>query len=229
VKEAHGGVGAQGFSHSIRSGLNLIKNGCCLVGTFLQITTRSVHTGRLRGLRRETCTVSRQDKLDLPSIDNVLPDILADDDQLQISIRLGLDEVAAAEEERLRVAPRRRPTRNQLGRLAFDLYKARRDREAIFRQRLLGEPAWDMLLALYAFPRRGEVVTVSSLSNLAQVPEATGLRWQSKLMEDGLIRRGPHIVDRRIVLVGLTDRGRLLMDQYLTRLFQCQAGPDLRE
>ena len=40
-----------------------------------------------------------------------------------------------------------------------------------------------MLLALYAFPAGGGVVTVSSLSNLAQVPEATGLRWQSKLME----------------------------------------------
>lgn len=174
--------------------------------------------------------MSRQDNLELPEIDSVPLDCPRDDDQLQINIRLGLDKVAAAEEERLRHAPRRRPTRTQLARLAYDIYQARRDREDIFDERLLGEPAWDMLLALYSLPRRGEVVTVTSLCVAANVAHATGISWQRRLIEEGLIHRGPHILDKRLRLIGLTNQGRLLMDEYLTRLFHCyEATPDLRE
>jgi len=91
--------------------------------------------------------VSRQDKFNPPEIDDGHPVAPADDDWLQIELRLGLDEVAAAEEERLRHAPRRRPTRHQLAQLALKLYDARRGRDRIFRDQLFGEPAWDMLLA----------------------------------------------------------------------------------
>jgi len=166
--------------------------------------------------------VSRQDKLDVPEIESVLPDDPGDGDWLQIDLRLGFDRIAAAEEEKLRKAPRRRPTRNQLGRLAYDLYAARRARVLIFEEQLFGEPAWDMLLALYCLPLRGEILTVSSLASVAQVPLTTGLRWQRTLIEEGLIRRGPHILDRRQRLLSLTHQGRLLMEEYLTRLFHCQ-------
>jgi DNA-binding MarR family transcriptional regulator len=172
--------------------------------------------------------MSRQDKLDILAIDNVLPESLVDDDRLQLDLRLRLEDVAAAEEERLRLQPRRRPTRAQLARLAYHLYKARRDRTRMFDEELFGEPAWDMLLALYCLPRRGEILTVSSLSNAASVPGTTGLRWQKTLLEEGLIQRGPHIRDRRQALISLTHRGRLLMDEYLSRLFLCHGGvPDL--
>ena len=67
--------------------------------------------------------MSRQDKLNPPEIDDGHPVAPADDDWLQIELRLGLDEVAAAEEERLRHAPRRRPTRHQLAQLALKLYE----------------------------------------------------------------------------------------------------------
>lgn len=53
--------------------------------------------------------MSRQDKLDPPRIKKPQANFTADDDRLQIDLRLGLDEVAAAEEARLRKAPRRRP------------------------------------------------------------------------------------------------------------------------
>jgi len=173
--------------------------------------------------------VSRQDILHIPEIDNVPRDLRADDDQLHLGVRLGLDEVAAAEEERLRQTPRRRPTRSQLNRLAYDIYRARRSRSLVLDQRLLGEPAWDMLLALYSLPPRGEVLSVTSLSLAAEVPETTGLRWQAKLVDEGLIKRGPHVRDSRIQLIGLTHRGRLFMDRYLLRLFYCHGGlPDMR-
>jgi DNA-binding MarR family transcriptional regulator len=171
--------------------------------------------------------VSCQDKLDLPEIESVLPEAPADDDRLQIDLRLGLEKVTAAEEEKLRLRPRKRPTRPQLIRLAYHLFKARRARDRIFDEQLFGEPAWDMLLALYCLPQRGELLTVSSLSNVANVPSATGIRWQRILAEEGLIKRGPHILDARVRLVGLTQQGRLLMEEYLTKLFFCHGGlPD---
>lgn len=174
--------------------------------------------------------MSRQDRLDFPEIDDVLPEFRDDDDdQLQIGLRLGLEDVAAAEEERLRQAPRRRPTQIQLNNLAFNIYRARQARTQQFKADLFGEPAWDMLLALYCLPPRGEVLAVTSLSLAANVPEATGLRWQARLAQEGLVKRGPHVRDRRIQLIGLSQRGRLLMDKYLIRLFCCQGGlPDLR-
>ncbi|HEY0628676.1 MAG TPA: hypothetical protein VGD23_05050 [Sphingomicrobium sp.] len=84
-----------------------------------------------------------------------------------------------------------------------------------------------MLLALYHMPHRGEVLTVSALSIAADVPATTGLRWQKTLLEEGLLHRWPHLVDGRQQLVGLTQQGRMLMEEYLTRLFFCQGGlPD---
>lgn len=81
-----------------------------------------------------------------------------------------------------------------------------------------------MLLALYHMPQRGELLTVTSLSNAADVPITTGLRWQQRLIDEGLIKRGPHVLDRRVQLMGLTHQGRLLMEEYLTRLFNCHGG-----
>jgi len=85
-----------------------------------------------------------------------------------------------------------------------------------------GEPAWDMLLALYCLPSRGEVLGVSSLGYAADVPPTTALRWQKTLFDDGLIERGP--VDGRIQLVRLSSKGRMLLERYLIRLFYCEAA-----
>ena len=175
--------------------------------------------------------MSRQDKLDLPRIDDVLSEEPIDDDQLQANLRLGLDEVASVEEERLRQKPRRRPTQRELIRLAGKLYDARRSRDRMFTEKLFGEPAWDMLLALYHMPSRGEFLGVMSLGHAASVPPTTGLRWQKVLVERGLIERGPRVSDSRQRLIRLTEGGRALMSQYLTKLFCCDgpvgADPDL--
>lgn len=161
--------------------------------------------------------------------DDDLWESTCDDAKLQVDFRLGLDMAAAADKKRLRLAPPKEPTRTQLTSLAYHLYGARRDRAKTFGEDLFHEPAWDMLLALYCLPRRGEVLTVSSLSLAANVPLTTGMRWQKTLVELGLVQRGPRILDRRQVLVALTQQGRLLMEEYLTRLFFCHGGvPDTR-
>jgi DNA-binding MarR family transcriptional regulator len=187
---------------------------------------------RLRGLEGLRVTVSRQDKLDPPKIANGPSEQPIDDDQLHVDLRLGLDEVAAAEVEHLRRNPRRRPTRSELIRLATKLYDARRSRDRMFQDKLFGEPGWDMLLALYCLPSRGIMLGVMSLGHAANVPPTTGLRWQKLLEGRGLIERGPHVSDSRQQLVRLTEKGKSVMSRYLIRLFYCEgpagADPDLR-
>ena len=140
---------------------------------------------------------------------------------LQITLRLHLDEVAEVEARELRVGNQVPPTRRQLCQLACRIYDARRARDRLFNRQLFGEPAWDMLLALYCLPTRGELLTVSSLALASAVPQTTGYRWQASLMEQGLIERGPRGVDLRKQFMRLTDEGRRLLESYLTRLFYC--------
>lgn len=173
--------------------------------------------------------MSGHDKFDTPRIKDDFPPPEGDD-RLQIDLRLGLDAVAAVEEEQLRHAPPRAPGQYELIDLASKLYEARRGRDKMFSNELsgepelFGEPAWDMLLALFCFPSRGILLGVTSLSHAAHVPPATGLRWQKLLEQEGLIERGPRVPDSRVQLVGLTTTGRRLMERYLTRLFHCQGS-----
>jgi len=166
--------------------------------------------------------MSRQGKFDPPQCEERAPELPAGDDRLQVDLRLTLDEIAEAEEERLRHAPLRRPTERELAQLALALYDARRGRDRLFNDGIFGEPAWDMLLALYSFGYRGIALGVTSLSHAANVAPTTGLRWQKVLDDEGLLRRGPHCPDTRQQLVGLTDKGRMLMERYLIRLFYCE-------
>ena len=80
------------------------------------------------------------------------------------------------------------------------------------------------VLSLYCLPTRGELMTVTSLSFAANVPQTSGLRWQQRLTDEGLIERGPHAVDLRKQMIRLTTEGRKLMDRYLTHLFYCDTA-----
>lgn len=165
--------------------------------------------------------MSRHDKFNSPQLDDGPLENPAEG-RLQVDLRLRLDEVAAAEEEKLRDDARGRPSKNDLIRLAGKLYDARRRRDRMFDNRLFGEPAWDMLLALYALPKRGIPLGVTSLAYAANIPPTTGLRWQKVLLAEGLIERGPTEKGAR-QLVRLTETGRLLMERYLIRLYHCEA------
>lgn len=149
-----------------------------------------------------------------------------DDVRLQINLRLHLDEVAEVEAARLRKDTRRAPSRHELRRIATRIYEARRTRSKVFEHQIFGEPAWDMLLALYFMPARGEFLTVTGLCYAAVVPVSTGLSWQATLKQEGLIERGPRGVDKRKQFVRLTSEGRTLMDAYLTRLYYCEVAAD---
>ena len=116
------------------------------------------------------------------------------------------------------------PTRRQLVALACRIYDARRARDKFFERTLFSEPAWDMLLALYCLPARGERLTVTALCHASGAPPTTALRWQGELTNVGLIERGPRELDQRKQLVRLTAEGRAVLERYLTRILTYRPG-----
>jgi len=101
-----------------------------------------------------------------------------------------------------------------LGLLAEELYRNRRRRAQHFSQRLFGEPAWDILLDLYAAAVRGEAVSVSNACRAADAPPSTALRWLQHLEDDKLVERTADPTDARRHFVRLSKRGAERMHAY---------------
>jgi DNA-binding MarR family transcriptional regulator len=102
--------------------------------------------------------------------------------------------------------------------------KARRLRAKFFSADLFAEPAWDMLLELYAAELDGIRATIGSLSLGAGVPATTALRWIQVLEEKGLFTRHPDPLDKRRTFVSLTKKGIDAMSAYLAA---CPSGETL--
>ena len=155
------------------------------------------------------------DQLEPPSID----DSVTGRSGVESDLESNLDEIASAEASFLLARPQRQPTKRDLCRLACQIYQARRTRERILESALFGEPAWDILLALFFLPAKGEMLRPTALSHAACVPVQTGMRWQRVLTAEGLIERGPSELPARRQFVRLTIKGRSMMERYLTRMF----------
>lgn len=84
--------------------------------------------------------------------------------------------------------------------------RARRLRTQFFDQGLFEDPAWDMLLDLYAAEMERAQVSVSSLCIAAAVAPTTALRWIAKMSEAGLFERHPDPFDRRRAFMALSDK-----------------------
>jgi DNA-binding MarR family transcriptional regulator len=94
--------------------------------------------------------------------------------------------------------------------------KARQLRGSIFGSAIFGEPAWDMLIALYITQSEGRAVTVSGLAEWTQCPQTTALRWLNTLEAKGLIGRTAHPTDKRMHLVDLTGSGREALETFFS-------------
>lgn len=94
----------------------------------------------------------------------------------------------------------------------------RRRRDQFFPAELFADPAWDMLLDLYAACREGRRVSVSSLCIAAAVPGTTALRWIGVLEDCGLVQDEPDVADRRRRFVGLTDAAFQAVAAYLATI-----------
>ena len=93
--------------------------------------------------------------------------------------------------------------------------RARRMRETFLGKTLFEDPAWDMLLDLFAARLERNRVSVSSLCIAAAVPSTTALRWINRLTEAGLLERHPDPADRRRAFLALSDRAERGMRAYV--------------
>ena len=100
--------------------------------------------------------------------------------------------------------------------LACSMYEMRRLRTRFLSASILGEPVWDMLLALYCFTARREALSVSGLCHAANVPSTTALRWVQLLEQKNIIIRSKDRHDARRTFLTLTTRGEEMMTGYLT-------------
>lgn len=92
--------------------------------------------------------------------------------------------------------------------------RARRLRDQHFAPELFADPAWDMLLDLYAARLEGRRVSVSSLCIAAAVPPTTALRWIGTMHDAELFGREPDPTDKRRAHITLTERAATAMRGY---------------
>lgn len=103
-------------------------------------------------------------------------------------------------------------------RLVRAVQAARRRRDALFPAELFADPAWDMLLELYALHLEQKRVSVSSLCIAAYVPPTTALRWVAKLEEERLATRTEDPTDGRRTWIQLSAVGIERMKRYFEML-----------
>lgn len=96
--------------------------------------------------------------------------------------------------------------------------RQRRMREQFFPADLFADPAWDMLLDLYAAQLEGQPVAVSSLCIAAAVPATTALRWIKTMTDAGMFERQADPRDGRRIFIALAPVAAQAMDRYFAAL-----------
>lgn len=94
------------------------------------------------------------------------------------------------------------------------ILKARRRRARFFPDDLFADPAWDILLELYAAELGQRRIAISSLCIGAAVPATTALRWIHTLEKKGLIARHNDPFDGRRVYASLSESALSSIEAY---------------
>ena len=89
---------------------------------------------------------------------------------------------------------------------------ARRARDCHFNPELFADPAWDMLLELYASELAQHRIAVSKLCDAAAVPQTTALRWVTILEKENLVERIKDPLDARRIFIELTGKARAALE-----------------
>jgi hypothetical protein len=90
--------------------------------------------------------------------------------------------------------------------IARKVYSARRKIDDIFGMPGFAvSPAWDIMLDLYMASGKGKQVSVTSACIGAACPSTTALRWLQALESMQLVQRFQDQVDKRRIVVTLTD------------------------
>ncbi|MDX3901591.1 MAG: MarR family transcriptional regulator [Sphingobium sp.] len=83
---------------------------------------------------------------------------------------------------------------------------------------LFADPAWDMLLHLFAASLEGTQVTVREASLVATCPPKTSLRYLGLMAEAGLIGQKDHHHESRAKIIEITSEGQDLVLTFLTHM-----------
>jgi hypothetical protein len=102
------------------------------------------------------------------------------------------------------------------------IIRQRRLRDELFDPELFADPAWDMMLDLYAARLDRGRVSVSSLCIAAAVPATTALRWIKTLTDTGIFIRQADQHDGRRIFVALSDASTQGMHRYFARLSEAR-------
>ena len=97
---------------------------------------------------------------------------------------------------------------------------ARQGRSDHFSPAMFGEPAWDLLLALYVTQADVPAPAVSNLAKTAGVAITTAFRWIDYLEEKRLIERERSSDDGRALTIALSDEGRGRLEDYFARVLE---------
>jgi DNA-binding MarR family transcriptional regulator len=103
-----------------------------------------------------------------------------------------------------------------------DVIRARRLRDRFLGEALFEDPAWDILLDLFAAHLERARVSVSSLCIAAAVPTTTALRWIGKMSDVGLLARVADPDDRRRAFIALSPDGLGAMRRYVAALAEAK-------
>lgn len=103
-------------------------------------------------------------------------------------------------------------------RLARQLLRERRQRDSFLGKEHFGEPAWDIILDLFASQVEGRPVSVTSTCIGAEVAVTTGIRHLAHLEEAGLVVRERAEADGRMCYVRLSQATMQKVSTYLRQL-----------
>jgi len=95
-----------------------------------------------------------------------------------------------------------------------NIMQARLARNSCFPGDLFSDPAWDMLLDLYAAELGQFRVSVTGLCIASNAPTSTALRWINTLEQQKLIERHPDPLDGRRFFMSLTRDAVQRLERY---------------
>ncbi|MGQ2933511.1 MAG: MarR family transcriptional regulator [Sphingopyxis sp.] len=114
--------------------------------------------------------------------------------------------------------PEERTLDRQRAKAVRRMLRQRRMREQYFPADLFADPAWDMLLDLYAARLERQPVSVSSLCIAAAVPATTALRWIKTMTDAGLFLREDDPHDGRRIFIALAEGAADALARYFEAL-----------
>jgi hypothetical protein len=104
------------------------------------------------------------------------------------------------------------------GAFVRSMIRQRRLRDRFFPADIFADPAWDMLLDLYAARLERRTVSVSSLCIASAVPATTALRWIKSLTDAGVFVREADPHDGRRIFIALSEKAEAGMRDYCAAL-----------